>query len=56
MGVVEERNIFQTLTSNLARVEKQHQDVDVACFFIGLKLEYELARAHILCSFELSLS
>jgi hypothetical protein len=52
MGVIEEQNMYQPLTSDLAWMEKQCQDTDVC--FLGLKSEFEPAREQNLCSFDMS--
>lgn len=50
MHVLQERNMYQSLTTGITRMEMQRQDMDVVRFLSGLKSEYELVRAQILCS------
>lgn len=45
--------MYQPLSIDLKTMEKQQQDVDVVCFLLSLKPEYESIRAQILGGLEL---
>jgi hypothetical protein len=49
--ICKERDMYQPLSTNLKKMEKQHQDVDVVWFLLGLKPEYEFVPAHVLSGF-----
>jgi hypothetical protein len=43
--ICKERDMYQPLSTDLNKMEKQRQDVDVVQFLLGLKSEYESVRA-----------
>ena len=45
--------MYQLLSIDLKKMEKQRQDVDVVRFLLGLKPEYESIHAQILGSLDL---
>jgi hypothetical protein len=48
VAICKERNLYQPLSIDLQKMEKQRQDVDVVRFLLGLRLEFESVRAQIL--------
>jgi hypothetical protein len=55
IAICKERDMYQPLSTDLKKMEKQHQDVDVVRFLLGLKPEYESVSAHILGGSDLQL-
>lgn len=53
VAICKERDMYQPLSTDLQKMGKQRQDVDVVRFLLGLKLEYESVRAQILGSSDL---
>jgi hypothetical protein len=48
VAICKERNLYQLPSTNLRKIEKQHQDVDVVQLLLGLKPEFESVRVQIL--------
>jgi hypothetical protein len=48
VAICKERNMYQPLSIDLKKMEKQRQDADVVRFLLGLKPEYESIHAQIL--------
>ena len=48
VAICKERNLHQPLSTDLRKMKKQRQDVDVVRFLLDLKPEFESVRAQIL--------
>jgi hypothetical protein len=55
IAICKERDMYQPLSTDLKKMEKQRQDVDVVRFLLSLKPEYESVRAQILGGSDLPL-
>lgn len=51
MGISEERNLYRQLSTDLAKMEKQRNNLNV-CFLSALRPEFESVQEQILCSSE----
>lgn len=53
MRILEERNLYQPLSTDLGKMEKQHNNLVVVRFLSALRLEFGSIQEQILCSLEL---